>query len=680
MKLKYKIAFMMAIFYLIVMIILTLFYVSYLYEDRIKSTKIQLLESSSDLAFYIKYNFLNKLNLVKTMKNTGLVENSLFKSNVQYINLSHEAVDKKISKLNTKWMKIVDENNPFITQYTNNKLAKYLKKQKMLFRNLYGEIFITNKYGAMIATTGKLTTLKHNQKYWWKECYAHGHGKVFFDDRGFDDSMKGYALGIVVPIKRDGEIIGIIKANINIQSLLKKTVKTYNNSHIGKVKIVRSEGLIVYEEKHPPLSTRVSNELVKKFKTLKKGKTQIQISGMSKLISYASIMFSPDNKDIIFGGKNKSIDHLFGNNGEIWYVVVEKDKKVVLSSVISDTKKILGVGLGLIFFAILFIYSIIDKMGTPLHKLSIVAKRIGQGEKDIKIEPESNDEVGELAISIRDMLENLKKTTASRNELEIEIKKRIQTQKELKKQDEILIAQSKQAAMGEMIGMIAHQWRQPLAVISMIVDNISIDMELGELKKENIKKCSQEILNETVFLSKTIDDFRNFFKPDKEKETIKVQKLYSDTLKIIGKSFENSYIELSFSKELDISINTYANELAQVFINILFNAKDALEENNVKNKKVFVSTLVEKNFITFEFCDNAGGIKEEFKDKVFEPYFSTKKEKNGTGIGLYMCKMIVEKHMLGKIWAENNKEGACFMVKLPIEQAVIVKELKGITI
>jgi len=679
-KLKYKIAFMMAIFYLIVMIILTLFYVSYLYEDRIKSTKIQLLESSSDLAFYIKYNFLNKLNLVKTMKNTGLVENSLFKSNVQYINLSHEAVDKKISKLNTKWMKIVDENNPFITQYTNNKLAKYLKKQKMLFRNLYGEIFITNKYGAMIATTGKLTTLKHNQKYWWKECYAHGHGKVFFDDRGFDDSMKGYALGIVVPIKRDGEIIGIIKANINIQSLLKKTVKTYNNSHIGKVKIVRSEGLIVYEEKHPPLSTRVSNELVKKFKTLKKGKTQIQISGMSKLISYASIMFSPDNKDIIFGGKNKSIDHLFGNNGEIWYVVVEKDKKVVLSSVISDTKKILGVGLGLIFFAILFIYSIIDKMGTPLHKLSIVAKRIGQGEKDIKIEPESNDEVGELAISIRDMLENLKKTTASRNELEIEIKKRIQTQKELKKQDEILIAQSKQAAMGEMIGMIAHQWRQPLAVISMIVDNISIDMELGELKKENIKKCSQEILNETVFLSKTIDDFRNFFKPDKEKETIKVQKLYSDTLKIIGKSFENSYIELSFSKELDISINTYANELAQVFINILFNAKDALEENNVKNKKVFVSTLVEKNFITFEFCDNAGGIKEEFKDKVFEPYFSTKKEKNGTGIGLYMCKMIVEKHMLGKIWAENNKEGACFMVKLPIEQAVIVKELKGITI
>jgi len=200
----------------------------------------------------------------------------------------------------------------------------------------------------------------------------------------------------------------------------------------------------------------------------------------------------------------------------------------------------------------------------------------------------------------------------------------------------------------------------------MAVNNIMIDVELDELKEENIRECSNEILEETKYLSQTIDDFRNFFKPKKEKETLLVQNLFNNVYKIVGKSFENNDIELNFSGEKEQSITAYSNELLQVFINILNNAKDALRDVQVEDKKVVISTCKKKNNIIFEFCDNAGGIEEEIIGKIFEPYFSTKDEKNGTGLGLYMSKMIIEKHMLGKIWAENRGDGVCFVIELPI--------------
>jgi len=221
--------------------------------------------------------------------------------------------------------------------------------------------------------------------------------------------------------------------------------------------------------------------------------------------------------------------------------------------------------------------------------------------------------------------------------------------------------------MGEMIGMIAHQWRQPISIVAMAVNNILVDLELDELKEDSVKECADEILNETRYLSQTIDDFRNFFKPNKEKETITIQQLYDDTYKILGKSLENNGIELSFSGCSNINIKTYTRELLQVFINILNNAKDALVDSDDGNKRVSVSTYMQENRIIFKFCDNAGGIEDEIMGRVFEPYFSTKEEKNGTGLGLYMCKIIVEKHLKGKIWAENRENGVCFIAELPAD-------------
>ncbi len=666
MKLRYKITLIVTAFSLFVMFAMIVLYANYLLEDKFKQTREKLLYKSDDLAGHIQSDLLSVLNVVKTMQSADKVQKALLKSNAEYEKLSKGMVKKKLSKLNKIWMNTYSAKSPFILQYTNNKLARYLKKQKRVLPGAYGEIFITNRFGALVAATGKLTTFEHDFKYWWKECYDYGHGKVFFDDRGYDDSVGGYVIGIVSPIKKDGQIIGIIKANINVQPLLSKALKKYNKLSKAQAKVVRSKGLIVYEKGFPPLSTRVPPKLAKRLEELKDGVADMKIFNEEKIVAYAPVKLSLNDEGIVFGGKKRSIDHLLGNDGEIWSVVIEKDKDAIFNKVLLDINNLLIIGLFFIILLSIVLFIIVDRVSSPLGRLSEVVKKIGRGERDVKIEQESNDEVGELAKSFRDMFENLKKTTASRDELEKEVEKRVKAQKELKEKDEMLIAQSKQAAMGEMIGMIAHQWRQPISIISMAINNIMVDMELDELKEESVRECSSEILNETRYLSQTIDDFRNFFKPNKEKEVVLVQELYDDVNKLIGKSLENNNIELSFAGDINLKVNTYGRELLQVFINILNNAKDALIESFKDDKKISILTCKEKESIVFEFCDNAGGVKKAIVSKIFDPYFSTKDEKNGTGLGLYMSKTIVKKHLLGNIWVENRDNGACFVVKIPI--------------
>ncbi len=664
MKLRYKMTLSVVALSLLVIAVMALFYTNFLYEDKLEQVQNKLLYSSSDVAFHVQNNLIDNLNMLKTMQSADIVEQTLIYNNSKYKDLTKEDIEKKNTELNKIWMK-ANKNSPFVKQYTQNSLAQYLKRQRRLFPGLYGEIFITDRYGALVASTDKLTTFKHDQKYWWQECYDFGYGKIFFDDRGYDDSVRDYVLGIVFPIRKNGAIIGIIKANVKIQTLLSNTIDKYNKLGFAIAKIVRSKGLVVYEEGHRPLSTRVSLGISKRLEILRKGVFYAKDKQKEKIVAYSPIRLSMDNEDIVFGGKKRSIDHLLGNDGEIWHVVIEKDKKEVLASIWPKIKSLINIGIGFVFLLSLVLYIVLDKVSYPLRRLSDIANRVGKGERDISIEYDANDEVGELARSFRHMLSDLKKTTASRDELEAEIQKRIEAEKELRRQDEILIAQSKQAAMGEMIGMIAHQWRQPISVMAMAVNNILVDIELDELKEDSVKECADEILNETKYLSNTIDDFRNFFKPNKERDEITAEKLFDDVVKIIGKSLENNNIKLNFSGDLKIVINTYTRELLQVFINLINNAKDALTESGTEDKEVCIGVRKDKNSIIFEFCDNGGGINEDIFGKIFEPYFSTKENKNGTGLGLYMSKIVVEKHMLGKIWAENRENGVCFMVKLP---------------
>ena len=243
----------------------------------------------------------------------------------------------------------------------------------------------------------------------------------------------------------------------------------------------------------------------------------------------------------------------------------------------------------------------------------------------------------------------------------------------LKEKELMLIQQSKMAAMGEMLENIAHQWRQPLSLISSISTSLILHKEIKFLFSEEDEKKQLEKINETIqYLSTTIDDFRSFFKPDKEKSLFSLQDIYKKALLLVNEKFGVYNIEVIEDLK-EVNIYALKNEYIQVIINILNNAKDQLLKLENKRRLIFVSVIENSDNIILSIKDNANGVPLKIKDKIFEPYFTTKLDSKGTGIGLYMSHEMITKHMNGALILENEKftfegikyKGANFKIIIP---------------
>ena len=245
--------------------------------------------------------------------------------------------------------------------------------------------------------------------------------------------------------------------------------------------------------------------------------------------------------------------------------------------------------------------------------------------------------------------------------------------KELLEKEAILNQQAKMASMGEMIENIAHQWRQPLSVISTISSSLKIKKEMNILDDKEFYEALQSINRTSQHLSNTIDDFRNFFSPNKEMNKFYVSQLIKKSKDLIKSRFDKFNIKVIENID-DIEILSYQNELFQVILNLFSNSIDVLSSNEIEDKIIHIKIYQDENNLCIEFLDNGGGIKDEFINRVFEPYFTTKHKSQGTGIGLYMSLQIVTKHLNGEIsvkndtFIENNIAyfGAKFTILLPI--------------
>jgi PAS domain S-box-containing protein len=237
----------------------------------------------------------------------------------------------------------------------------------------------------------------------------------------------------------------------------------------------------------------------------------------------------------------------------------------------------------------------------------------------------------------------------------------------------ILEEQARLASMGEMIGNIAHQWRQPLSIISTVASGIKLSVEIDKKDDEELVKSSDKIIEQTMYLSKTIDDFRNFIKEDKEFKLIFINDIIMESLKLLDSSIKNNYIKIEKEIFDNIEVNGNKNELQQAIINILNNAIDFLKEKieDQNNRYIFIKTKrIDTNSLELTILDSAGGINEKIIDRIFEPYFTTKHQSIGTGLGLSMVdKILREKHHFeiaayNEEFTYNSKKykGACFKV------------------
>ena len=305
-------------------------------------------------------------------------------------------------------------------------------------------------------------------------------------------------------------------------------------------------------------------------------------------------------------------------------------------------------------------------IATAKSDLETLQEAFAVGANDYIRKPIVNDI--ELLSRVKNAL-NLKLNIDNYKELSKTLDDRVKQEIEKNRQKEqLLIHQSKMAGMGEMIGNIAHQWRQPLNALGLGIQKIKMlydaDMLTEEKFNQSVKKSNMLIKK----MSETIDDFRNFFKVDKEKQNFRLEDAIDDTLELLDASLKVNNIEVIVLHQDDgINVFGYKNELEQVLLNIVNNAKDALMENNIQNSKIEIKTLKLDDDVLVEISDNAGGIPEDIIDKIFDPYFTTKEQGKGTGVGLYMSKTIIETNMSGSLSVSNSENGAKFTIKIKSE-------------
>jgi len=259
------------------------------------------------------------------------------------------------------------------------------------------------------------------------------------------------------------------------------------------------------------------------------------------------------------------------------------------------------------------------------------------------------------------------------NSLERRVKTEVENNR---KKDQIMFQQARLASLGEMLQNIAHQWRQPLGALIMIIQSFQSKFISGKLTEEFIDSRVEDASVLAKNMSETLEDFRTFFDPNKTHKRFSIKKVIDKSIDLTKYQLQKEDIEVSLTIQNDIKIYGFENELTHVILNLINNSKDALCEKQIENKKIII--IVKETFknVIINVIDNAGGIKSDIMEKVFDPYFTTKHKSVGTGIGLYMSKQMVEKHMTGKIYCKNiqYKMGngslsncAMFIIKIPKE-------------
>ena len=372
-------------------------------------------------------------------------------------------------------------------------------------------------------------------------------------------------------------------------------------------------------------------------------------------------------------GKEKGlskISYVIGVKDWNWYIgagstienineKIEKNKQEILEQLYKKIIQLSFYGLVFLFIFYLLSYYFKKKINHEINRFIELLENLIKSNKLIDTDDISFMELDRMARHTNKVVQN-----------------KINIENKLKKNEIALFEQEKLASMGEMIGNIAHQWRQPLSIISTAASGLLLKKEYGILEDAFMEKTLNEIENNAQYLSKTIDTFRNFLKEKKELREVILQERIKQALGIVEATLRNNYIELhhNLDEVEPIKINLVVGELSQVLLNIINNAKDAIKENHIEEPWIKVHLSKNESNILLSIEDNGGGIPKKILPKIFEPYFTTKHESQGTGLGLHMSYLIISESLKGRLYVENTSNGAKFIIELPINEKNIEGE------
>ena len=578
------------------------------------------------------------IHRVMTVVKAPLITQTLLDSNQTYDQWSAVQRTQNIQALNQQWMS-ASSLDPLIIERTTNPLAAYLRRLVMEFPDYYGEIFITNKYGAMIASSAKLTTLAHQHKYWWQGAYNEGTGAVFVDDRGFDESVGDYVVGIVTPVWYGQQIIGIIKANIKVTGPLNNIVNEHNQSTNSEVFLARERGKIIARKNTVPLESSVSQALLSQYNPALSNQVQtIQLDGGLYAVAAVDITNGIKDHQVFMGGKpiTKDKDARLGNEGESWLVFTTISEEAALSTFYQarqDTYTVMG---------ILIVGSIIAA--------GIAARLIARRDSVYKMK------LLQMNQDLHDSNDKLREAT--------------------------LKAQAANKAKSAFVSNMSHEIRTPMNGVLGLLD-VVMKTDLTAQQKDYLSKIERSGKS----LIAIINDILDYSKLESQKLELDIKPFSLQlTMRDCHALFEASASEKNLTLSLILDDNlaqAYAGDalrISQILNNLLGNAIKFTERGNiVVNVEKQLSTgdnttdTTPTETLRFSVCDTGIGIPTEYQTQIFEAFSQAKHAGThyigGTGLGLQISKQLVTK-MGGKIWLESTEQvGSTFYFTLPLAVA-----------
>ena len=561
MKLKYKTSIVMIVFGIVILLVISLVFDFQSRRIVIDRELNRLKGISQEVSLHIDSNLFDNIQIAQTISTPPLIKNALKDSNAEFSLLSDQEQEEQINILNERWKETSDIKNEFIQQHMTNTVAEYLKSQQIIIPGKYGEIFLTNRYGVMIATTAKLTTLSHANKYWWQAAYNEGKGKIFLDDRGYDNSAEGYVIGIVIPIMDNNELIGILKCNINIMSSLTEVVQNYSNRNPGKMQIVRVGGLVLCEKDVKPLSININEKILENLSSESSESIIISKNRQKTLIANSPIKITMGFDDIGFGGSSGSIDHIQGKTGEGWHVVLYLENEVALEAEHKLSQIIIVTGIIMTIIASFFALFLSKLAIKNIINVSLTAKEFGKGNLDIRSTISSHDEIGSLSQNFNDMAENLQKTMARRDELIAEIAKRKIVEEELmiiSTTDELTGAYNRRAFNDNLKINIfrAKRLKEPLSMLLLDIDsfktlNDCYGHDVGDL----ILIALVPIISKNIRMEDTIARWGG------DEFTVLLPQTGKDEATLLAQSAREKISNFSFTNNIHVTVSIGLTEL-----------------------------------------------------------------------------------------------------------------------
>lgn len=449
---------------------------------------------------------------------------------------------------------------------------------------------------------------------------------------------------LLQPINVEGSLKGIVRSKMSIEHIYNDFAKDIKSGEKGYISAKTRDGIFIMHPKKNQIGYKVMDMRKKMLPDYDWKELEMlfeeQQSGSSGTKVYHSVWVQDDESKLIkkfnaYAPIKLSDNFLILTLSTDYNEVVERVRKNYYYTIVISC---------FIVFSFIFVGIYVYMIKEKKKKLMLKSKHV----KELQI-----------------LNTELEKDIEKRIKLEKEL---IKTMEEAKEKEHIMIHQSRHAAMGEMIGNIAHQWRQPLSTLSLLISNIEDIVYYGEEDEQYQKEVFERSRTIISKMSETIDDFRNFFRPRSKKESFTMERLLNLVIRINGERLKYHNILLEINSEERIETTGYFNQLCQVMLNLINNSIDALIEKKSSDRRIDIGVeMSEGENIIITIKDNGGGIPEGIIEKIFDPYFSTKEEKNGTGLGLHMSKMIIEKNFNGSIIAENVKDGVIFKLVIPTE-------------